>query len=191
VYRGTVRDLLEIAGLGKQSVPLKDIGEHWSEVENRLWGQRFDLFGETPMREAVTKVRDRFVQEFRSYRGVPRSALVVISDGESTDGSPADACEDISRAGTTVIGAYLTSNDIGEARKLYSKAHPAWSTGARTLFDVSSVIGEDGAAVTFLRSKGWDVDFGSRLFLQINQSEIMSEFVSGVLSTEAVAARPA
>ena len=59
VYRGGVRDLLEMTGLGNRSVRLRDLGAQWQQVESRLWEQRFDLFGDTPMREAIVKVRQR------------------------------------------------------------------------------------------------------------------------------------
>jgi hypothetical protein len=184
VHRGEVRDLLEIAGLGQCAVPLKVLGERWSQVEERLWDQRFDLFGKTPMRRAMIAVRDRFHEEFRAYRGVPRSLLIVVSDGESTDGSPVDDCRSIEGHGTTIGGAYLTSNDISTTRKLYEAAPAGWPSGACTLFQMCSVIGEDGPSLGALRSQGWNVTANSRLFLQLNQSDVLSEFVEAVVGAE-------
>jgi hypothetical protein len=174
-----------MTGLGNRSVLLRDLGAQWQQVESRLWEQRFDLFGDTPMQEALVKVRRRFEQEFASYPGVPRSALIIISDGESTDGSPVEECTAIAGSGTTIIGAYLTSGDISAPRKLYSSLPAGWPGGAKTLFEISSVIGEDGMVLGTLHSKGWDATPASRLFIQLNQSEIMADFVAAVLETQA------
>lgn len=189
VYRGGVRDLFQMAGLGDRSILLGELGRRWSELESRLWEQRFDLFGETPMREALAAIRKRFQLEFKAYPGLPRSALLVISDGESTDGSPIEECRSLAGEGTKVIGAYLTSSDIVKPRSLYSDAPPDWPAGAKTLFEMSSVVGEDAMVMELLQSQRWESTASSRLFIQLNESEALNEFVSAVLDTLVVGGR--
>jgi hypothetical protein len=188
-YRGAVRDLLEMSGLGTDSVPLEALGNRWQEVEARLWEQRFDLFGETPMRAAMTELLARFKLEFQRYQGVPRSVLILISDGDSTDGSPLEPCRRIAELGTTILGAYLTDTDVTEPRRLYASPEDGWPSGARTLFGMSSLVGEDGLTLGLLKSKGWAAEAGDRLFIQLNQSEIISEFVNSVIEIEHQASR--
>jgi hypothetical protein len=186
VYRGSIRDLFEIAGLGTDALLLSALRARWKDLESGLWEQRADLFGDTPMRAALETSHARFVQEYRKYAGTPRSILIIISDGESTDGSPLDLCQAMTEEGITVVSGYLTSGDVTEPRKLYSEAAPGWPTGAKTLFGCSSQVGEEATALKSValasfESKGWQVRPGSRLFLQLNQSEILSEFLTTIL----------
>lgn len=187
VFKGPVRDLIEIGGLGDKAVRLDEIGRQWDQIESRLWEQRFDLFGDTPMQRGMQIVKDRLQREFRGFPGIPRSALIIVSDGESTDGSPIAACRSIQGLGTTVVGAYLTSSDIAEPKRLYADPIENWPQWAKTLFEMTSAVGEDGAALGLLNAKGWDATFRSRLFVQINQSQIMAEFIESVVEIEAQA----
>ena len=145
------------------------------------------------MRSALEIVRERFKAEGNSYKGKPQSVLIIISDGDSTDGSPEEACRNIMEDGTTVVSGYLTSADITEPRKLYSQPESGWPSGARSLFNCSSQIGEEAGVLNIIQptgvgalgefaSKGWQVSPGSRLFLQLNQSELLSQFLTTVLA---------
>ncbi|HKH48383.1 MAG TPA: toll/interleukin-1 receptor domain-containing protein [Thermoanaerobaculia bacterium] len=181
IFRGAVRDLLEIAGLESHTLSLKEIDARWSEIERGLWEQRMDLFGRTQMRAAMEAVAERFAAEFASYAGTPHSALFLVSDGESKDGSPLEACRRIARQGTVILSCYLTDQDVAEPRRLYARPQPGWPEGAVTLFRCSSALQEDSLLLPMLREKGWTAFEGDRLFIQLNQSALMSEFVSFVL----------
>ncbi len=180
VFRGAVRDLLEIAGVEPHTLSLKELDSRWSEIERGLWEQRMDLFGTTQMRAAMETVAERFAAELAPYAGTPHSALFLVSDGESKDGSPLEACRKIARRGTIVLACYLTGQDVAESRRLYARPQPDWPEGAVTLFRCSSVLQEDSLLLPVLREKGWTAYEGDRLFIQLNQSALMSEFVSFV-----------
>ena len=181
IFRGGVRDLLEVAGVGPKSLSLKEIDSQWALIEERLWEQRIDLFGTTKMRAATEAVAERFAAEFASYTGTPHSALLLVSDGESKDGSPLEACRKIALRGTIIFSCYLTAQDIAEPRRLYARPEPGWPRGAVTLFRCSSVLEEDLLLLPLMREKGWAAVEGDRLFVQLNQSALVSEFVSFVL----------
>ena len=189
IYSGEVRDLFEIAGLGSRSLLLGDLRDRWKELKAGLWEQRVDLFGGTPMAAAIETIQRRFKEEFKNYNGTPRSLLIMISDGESTDGSPIDLCHQILAQGTTIACGYITSSDVTDARQLYSEPDSTWPEGARTLFACSSQVGEEFKALSLATpqfepsstSRGWQIDAKSRLFLQLNQSEILSEFMAAIL----------
>ena len=182
VFRGPVRDLIEIAGVEPRTLSLKEIDEQWSVIEGRLWEQRMDLFGTTPMRAALEVVAERFAAEFTHFPGVPHSALFLVSDGESKDGSPLAACRTIARRGTIILSCYLTGEDIAEPRRLYARPQPGWPEGAVTLFRCSSALEEDSLLLRVLQEKGWAAAEGDRLFVQLNQSALVAEFVSLVLN---------
>jgi TIR domain len=181
VFSGAVRDLFELAGVEPHTLYLKEIDERWPLIEGGLWEQRFDLFGTTPMREALEVVAERFAAEFSAFGGVPHSALLMVSDGKSKDGSPLDACRIIARRGTVILSCYLTGEDLAEPRRFYARPQPGWPEGAVTLFRCSSALEEDSLLLRVLQEKGWAATEGDRLFLQLNQSALMAEFVSLVL----------
>jgi hypothetical protein len=133
------------------------------------------------MSAAVESVADRFTTEFAAYAGTPHSALLLASDGESKDGNPVEACRKIASRGTIIFSCYLTEQDIAEPRRLYAWPELDWPKGAVTLFRCSSVLEEDSLVLPLLREKGWSVAEGDRLFVQLNQSGLISEFVSFVL----------
>jgi len=186
VFRGAVRDLLEIAGVESRTLSLKEIDEQWSVIEGRLWEQRMDLFGTTPMRAALEVVAERFAAEFAVFDGVPHSALLLVSDGESKDGSPVDACRMIARRGTIILSCYLTGEDVAEPRRLYARPQSGWPEGAVTLFRCSSALEEDSLLLRVLHEKGWAAAEGDRLFVQLNQSALVAEFVSLILNLGSV-----
>ena len=182
IFHGSVRDLLDLAGIQPQTLSLKEIDSCWSMIERRLWDQRIDLFGTTQMRAAMERVAERFAAEFAPHAaGTPHSALFLVSDGESKDGSPLEACCKIAQRGTMILSCYLTGQDIAEPRNLYGSPQTGWSEGAVTLFHCASVLEEDSLLLPIMHKKGWTASEGDRLFVQLNQSAMMSEFVSCVL----------
>lgn len=181
VFRGAVRDLFEVAGIESHTLTLKEIDSQWQTIESRLWDQRMDLFGATQMRAALEMIAERFNSEFASYPSLPHSVLFLISDGKSKDGSPLEACRSIAGRGTIILSCYLTDQDVTEPRRLYSRPQPGWPEGADTLFRCSSAIEEDSILLPVLREKGWLAEEGDRLFVQMNQSILVSEFVSFAL----------
>ncbi len=181
IFRGAVRDLLDVAGVEPRTLSLTEIDSRWSLIEERLWEQRIDLFGSTQMRSAMEAVAARFAAEFAAQAGTPHSALFLVSDGESKDGNPLEACREIARRGTVCLSCFLTGKDIAEPRRLYARPQPGWPEGAVTLFRCSSVLEEDSLLLPVLREKGWAAAEGDRLFVQLNQSALVSEFVSFVL----------
>lgn len=119
------------------------------------------------------------------YQGEPRSVLIIISDVDSTDSSPVNVCHALQQVGVTAVGVYLTSADVTEPRKLYLDAGSGWPDGAKALFACSSTIGEEAGvlqtvAVGSFHWKGWQLTSGSHLFMQLNQSEVLSEFVTAI-----------
>jgi len=181
IFRGSVRDLLAVAGVEQHTLSLKELDARWPLIQERLWEQRLDLFGTTQMRAAMETVADRFAVEFASYTGTPHSTLLLLSDGVSKDGSPLAACRDIARRGTVILSCYLTEQDVAEPRRLYAQPQSGWPPGAVMLFRCASILEEDSLLLPVLREKGWAASEGDRLFVQLNQSALISEFVSFAL----------
>jgi hypothetical protein len=132
------------------------------------------LFGSTPMAAAAGQIRDRFLR--LGTAAFDHRTLLVISDGEPTDGDPRPAVDEIRSAGVDVVACYVTNDDIADPRTLHGSPMPNWSAGAKLMWDIASPIDESGPAARLLLSHGWSIDQNARLFVQVNHSDVLKEF---------------
>jgi hypothetical protein len=179
-----VRDLLQLAGRGPSLVSLSDLAEHWDTYEHHLRDLAVEMFGSTPMAEALYAVHARFQRELEAaiYYAIP--ALFLLSDGmpnRGTDRAVLEKAAAIRTRGTLVISCYVTDHDITEPRRLYGRAPSGWPDGAKLLFDCASEVPEPSAFMDHLVERGWTIDKGGRFFAQINQSEVLGEFLNAVI----------
>jgi hypothetical protein len=137
------------------------------------------IYGDTPMRAALTEVRARFNRELTHRERATRSLLIVISDGESTDGDPTAAISEIWSLGVTVVCCYVTSQDVTDPFRLYGAAEPSWGPGARSMFELASPV---GGLATALSGTRWVCEANARLFIQLNHSAVLSEFLARVVA---------
>jgi hypothetical protein len=111
-------ELLEVAGASDHTLKLRDIEAQWKQISDGLEDQAVDLFGATPIRRAMEEIESRFAQEFTRFEGTPHAALVIVSDGQSSDGSPVEPCLRIARCGTTILrtGYFRTADRDPDVR---------------------------------------------------------------------------
>jgi hypothetical protein len=117
----------------------------------------------------------------------------VLSDGEPTDAGPERIralSDQLKATGTLVISCYVTDADIAEPRHLYGRAQATWPAGAALMFDVAAQVPPHSPFSAYLREFKWRIDDGARLFTQVNQSEVLAEFLNLVLSPLSVDSRP-
>ena len=57
-----------MSSFGERAVPLRLLGERWAQLESRLWEQRFNLFGDTPMKQALDTVSASLERSSRHTR---------------------------------------------------------------------------------------------------------------------------
>lgn len=138
------------------------------------------LFGSTPMAAAASRILDRFLRLGTSP--YDQRTLLVISDGEPTDGDPRPAIDLIRSAGVDVLACYVTNDDIADPRTLYGLPAPNWPAGARLMWDIASPIEETGPAARLLLSHGWSIEQNARLFVQVNHSDVLKEFARVAMS---------
>jgi hypothetical protein len=138
------------------------------------------LFGATPFRAALERIRRRF--ESAPILGSRREhrVLLVISDGEPTDGDPLPLLDAIREGGVTVVSCFVTNQDIADPRVLYAHAVSGWPAGAKLLYDGASKLDESGEFAAYLLRQGWRTERDSRLFVQVNHSEVLQEFVQAL-----------
>jgi hypothetical protein len=163
---------------------------NWARIKAHVTELRHTMFGATPMVAAFSKAEAAF-SEFRErgrFRDPP--ILLVISDGVPTDPENAGpelviACADRMRdQGVVIASCFVAPRDLTLHRTLYEAPLPSWSAGARLMFECASPMGDFAEIAPELRDRGWDVPAGARLFGQINQSELLSEFVAAVVPSK-------
>ncbi|MGW6982322.1 CHAT domain-containing protein [Streptomyces sp. NPDC054932] len=181
---GMARELSEVAHqMGDTTLTLGDFENEWQEGSVRLADAESLIYGSTPMLEAMCAVRDRFAREMEKATTPKKSAiLLLISDGESTDGDPVPVAEEIREMGVTVVSCYLTSRDVASPRNLVSEPAPDWPTGAKALFEMASRLDINSPLCRYLLRQGWRVEKDAGCFVQVNHSVVLDEFVGAVTS---------
>lgn len=132
------------------------------------------LFGATPLASAAVQLRDRFRRS--AIENFDVRTLLLISDGEPTDGDPRVPLREIRESGVSVIACFVTSDDVANPRVLHGVPLPEWTESARLMWDVASPIDESGPAARFLLSNGWSIERNAKLFVQVNHSDVLKEF---------------
>jgi|SRR5581483_8314318 len=127
------------------------------------------------MTEAAKEIRDRF--ERTGASGYAQRTLLIVSDGEPTDGDPREIFATIRKSGVTVIACFVTNEDIADPRTLVASSQSAWTDGARLMWDIASELDETSPFARYLLAQGWSLEPRARLFVQVNHSDVLKEFM--------------
>jgi hypothetical protein len=168
----------------------QELLDKWTWIKSHVTELRRDMLGATPMVAAFSKAESLFSLSRRQkeYRDAP--ILLVVSDGVPTDPVGAGpelvlACADRMRdQGIVIASCFVAPRDLTLNRTMYEAPMPDWSCGAHLMFDCASPISEFSAIVPNLKDNGWLIPSGARLFSQVNQSELLEEFVAAVVPSE-------
>ena len=164
---------------------LTDLAQRWAETERFFDGSNVFLFGKTPMCECLKLIANRFEHEMLSLPAETPKFLILVTDGEPTDGDIRPAVSRIKSLGVRIASCFVTNGDLVETRHLYAQPPAGWSEPAQLMFESSSTIDDDRLFGELLGAR-LDNLCCARMFTQINHSEIMEEFLSSALSrTEA------
>lgn len=174
-------------GEQEAAIALDVLADNWDRYQAHVRGLAPKMFGDTPMRQGFQEISERFGRERRRRRFLDSSVLFVLSDGEPTDvGNPQEIvtlATALKAEKIDVISCYVTDADITEPRHLYGKAQPTWRNGARLMFDCASILPRPSAFEAYMAENRWKLEPDGRLFTQVNQSEILSEFLSVITSS--------
>jgi hypothetical protein len=165
--------------IGDSTVTADQLGRLW---KSEGAGHSFDeiealIYGATPMTAAAVGIASRFKRMVLGQNGSEQRFLFVVSDGEPTDGDPRPAFADIRNGGVEIVSCFVTGADIADPRILWAKPQVGWSEGARLMFDISTPIDDRGAFARCLLSRGWEIEAGAKLFVQVNHSTVLEEFI--------------
>ena len=135
------------------------------------------IYGATPMRAAAVEIASRFKRMPPGVAGDERRFLFVISDGDPTDGDLRRVFSEIRDTGIDIVSCFVTDSDIADPRILWANPQLGWSNGARIMFDIATPIDDAGPFAKCLLSRGWELEAGAKLFVQVNHSAVLEEFV--------------
>lgn len=172
----------QLQSIGDTTLSIEEIARLWESSGEILTNAEELIFGNTPMRECLTEVAKRFERELKSRDKDTVPVLFILSDGEPTDGDPLPALETLKSLNVTVISCFVTDQDIANPRVLFGQSEPQWNQGARLMFEMASKVEDDSDFAKFLLRKNWTIKPNARLFVQVNHSLILEEFIRVVLS---------
>lgn len=184
---GAVRDLLNHPTLSRFPSAAQ-ITNHWTEYKDHITSKKYgpDLFGDTPMCQALGIIRDRIKEELISQSFTLPVLLLIVSDGNSTDGDPLPIIEELHEMGVLTLCCFLGDQDILNAKRLYETEDQKWSEGAKRMFRMASELQNDSylslSMFDYLDHAGWHPQKGMRLFAQINHTEALDSFLKILLS---------
>ncbi len=142
------------------------------------------MFGLTPLCEALGSA----FTAFQSHVGPGRKCLLIISDGEASDGDAVAALTQLRRevSAVDVVTLYLTAQPIPNTRALYYDVPCDWTMGERVLFEMSSLFKCTEAPVSTLQAAGWRVPPTGecRLFARVDSVEALDEFCRLLMSNQ-------
>lgn len=181
--------LAEAGRIGDSTVSPRDLAEVWDSdgpMGNADALQSL-IYGSTPMKAAAEEIAQRFARTGRTSDSEQR-LLILVSDGEPTDGDPREEFAKIRDGGVDIVSCFVTGADIADPRVLWAKPQPGWSDGAQLMFEVASHLDSRTQFARSLLSEGWEIEAGAKLFVQVNHSKVLKEFVriaeSFVLNTQ-------
>ena len=138
------------------------------------------MYGNTPMRDTLRQS----LAVFRQYPIVKQHVLVLVSDGESTDGDPLPIAREFQQEKVTLAAVYLTSDSVIPHRRLYDRTAEDWNAGQRTLFSMAARVDCAKHPISVLASIGWEVPSSGEcaLYATICSAVALDEFCSVLLS---------
>ena len=169
--------------VGELTLGLAELSELWKNSTSSMADAEGLIFGNTPMCEALRRNKIRFQSEIKNFTDknlVP--ILVLVSDGEPTDGDPKSIAKEIRGLGVTIICCYITDRNIVSPRTLYAEPEESWPNEAKLMFEMSSIISENSPLTRYLLREGWTITKDAKAFIQANHSEILEELVGLALS---------
>jgi hypothetical protein len=170
--------------------------DQWNAYRDRISKKYVpNMGGVTPMSRAFERAEQIMTKELQTGAYESDSLLFVVSDGFPTDDDSKASkirarCERLKQLGITILSCYISDEDVTMPRELYEDPAENWSNGARLMFDCASILQVNSVFWQHLKEFHWEAPSNSRLFAQINQSEVLTEFVNVLLGPIEQTAEP-
>lgn len=139
------------------------------------------IYGRTFMQDALRKS----LKVFCDRPDITQRALLLVSDGLSTDGDPWPMAEELKQENVTIATIFLTDNKTRSDRRLYDKPDGhSFDGGQLKLFRMASKVSVLKHPVSVLAAIGWSVPSSGdcALYATVCSSRVLEEFCSMLLS---------
>jgi von Willebrand factor type A domain len=144
-------------------------------LEQEIYSDQF-MFGTTPIGNAIKKASLRLMDvKYSDYKKV----LITISDGEFSDEFIPEATTLLKDTGVKIISLHISNKNV--VSELVEKAEKKWSTGAKIMFEMSSISTEDDSVSQALEKLNYKMEYGKKLFVQVNHSQAIEDILDALL----------
>jgi hypothetical protein len=141
------------------------------------------VFGATPATELFEELIRRFQTERQRRMPPPtQTLLLLISDGGFAHSDSILQARRLQEMGVTIISCLISPEDLRDPRQLCSAIDPSWGPEAAVMFEIASLLPEQSEVRRHLVRHGWTIYPQARLFVQVNHTTVLKEFVRVVLS---------
>jgi hypothetical protein len=168
--------------IGDTTISFEEVAQMWDSSEITLDNVKDLIFGNTPMKEVLVTLVGRFQRELQKRESKTQSILFLISDGKFTDIDPLPLVKQLESMRVTIISCFIHDQDMAQPRVLYNSVDPQWTPEAQLMFNLSSTMGDLPEVRRYLLEHNWTIYPHSRLFVQLNHSDVLEEFVRVTLS---------
>jgi len=173
----------KLQAAGDTTLDINELAKLWNRDSSDWENASVLIFGNTPMKEALTRTLARFKSELLKRASLsPVAVLALVSDGEPTDGDPIPLARAIRDIGVTIISCFITDRDLVNPRTLYGKSEPIWTPYAQTMFEMASEIPDDSPLTRYLLRNGWSIQAKPKAFIQANHSRVLHELMGMAMS---------
>ncbi len=168
--------------IGNTTLSFEEVAEMWESSQITLNNVKELIFGNTPVKEVLTAITNRFAREIRKRSKETQSILFLVSDGKFTDVDPMPLVEKLRNMGVTIISCFINDEDTANPRVLLNTADPRWGPEATLMFELSSPMGDLSEVRRYLLEHKWTIYPHPKLFVQLNHSDVLREFIQITLS---------
>lgn len=174
---------LHLQEIGDTTLSLEAVTDMWEQHGEVLGATKELVYGSTPVTEVLDAVTKRFEREMQTRDKKTDLLFLLISDGQFTGIDPLPLVERLHELGVIVISCLLSDQDQTSHRVLLNTPQPHWSNEARQMFDMASPLDDQSELYSLLLRDGWTLHPQAKLFVQLNQSDMLEEFIHGLLGS--------
>lgn len=171
----------EVRKYGETLMPLEKLADLLETQEKELNKIEPFIYGNTPMGQTLGLIKRRFEKELTKTPDNTIPLLFILSDGAPTDGDPLPIADSIKNEGIRIVSCLITDEDLIFPRTLFNEIQPEWSREAVLMYNMASSLDENSVFAGSLKEHGWRVPVRSKMFVQVNHSEVLDEFIQIVL----------
>jgi len=173
--------LQQLRRIGNTTLSIDEVSDLWGNSEDILSSAGHFIYGNTSIVEALTTIEHRFEQEIAARDKGTRLILFLVSDGIYPNTVPLSLAASLRAMGITIFSCFVTDKDSSSPRELLHDPKPEWESGARMMFEMASFLEDNTEIESFLLRKGWTIYPRPKLFVQVNHSDVLKEFIRVIL----------